>query len=80
MENQINQNSLSTEKIQKIQELKLLMNKHPQSHQDSDGMVRLAIYNSINHDNTLLDGMLEQLRNIDLNKGCNEPLILETIT
>jgi hypothetical protein len=63
----------SSQDIVKIQELKLLMNKHPQCHPNPDGIIRLAAYNSMNHDNTVLDGMLERLRKIDLNKGCNEP-------
>jgi hypothetical protein len=65
MENQINQSSLSAEKIQKIQELKLLMNKYPRYHTNPDSIVRLAVYNSINGDNTLLNDKLEQLRTID---------------
>ena len=56
---------LSQETIQKIQELKRLMNKYPQYHTNPDGIIRLAIYNSINGDNTLLDDKLEQLRTID---------------
>jgi hypothetical protein len=51
--------------IQKIQELKALMNKYPRYHTNPDGIIRLAVYNSINGDNTLLDDKLEQLRTID---------------
>jgi hypothetical protein len=51
--------------IQKIQEFKALMNKYPKYHNNPDGIIRWAIYNSINGDNTLLDDKLEQLRTID---------------
>jgi hypothetical protein len=40
------------------------MNKYPQQH-IPDGIIRLAIFNSINGDNMLLDQMLEQLHGID---------------
>jgi len=53
------------DKILKIQELKGLVNKHPQYCTDPDGIIKLAIYNSINGDETLLYGKLEQLRTID---------------
>jgi hypothetical protein len=56
---------LSHEKIQKIQELKLLMNRYSSYHTNPDEIIRLAIFNSINGDDTLLDGKLEQLRTID---------------
>jgi hypothetical protein len=56
---------LSPSAIQKIQELKALMNKYPRYHTNPDGIIRLVIYNSINGDNTLLDDKLEQLRTID---------------
>jgi hypothetical protein len=56
---------LSQDAIQKIQELKALMNKYPRYHANPDGIIRLAIYNSINGDYTLLDDKLEQLRTID---------------
>ena len=59
------QSSLSQGKILKIDELKRLMNKYPQYHTNPDAIIRLAIYNSINGDNTLLDQKLEQLRSID---------------
>jgi hypothetical protein len=49
----------------KIEELKALMNKYPRYHTNPDSIVRLAVYNSINGDNTLLDDKLEQLRTID---------------
>jgi hypothetical protein len=56
---------LSPGAIQKIQELKALMNKYPKYHTNPDSIVRLAVYNSVNGDNTLLDDKLEQLRTID---------------
>jgi hypothetical protein len=56
---------LSPGAIQKIQELKALMNKYPRYHTNPDGIIRLAIYNSINGDYTLLDDKLEQLRTLD---------------
>ena len=43
----------------------MLLNKYPQYHTNPDDISRLAIYNSINGDNTLLDNKLEQLRTID---------------
>jgi hypothetical protein len=64
-ENQSYGTALSQNTIVKIQELKLLMNKYPQYCTNSDGLIRLAIYNSINGDDTLLDGKLEQLRRVD---------------
>jgi hypothetical protein len=51
---------LSQDAIQKIHKLKLMNNHHI-----PDGMIRLAIFNSINGDNTLLDQMWEQLRHLD---------------
>jgi hypothetical protein len=56
---------LSPDAIQKIQELKALMNKYPRYHTNPDGITRLAIYNSIKGEYTLLDDKLEQLRTID---------------
>jgi hypothetical protein len=56
-------NGLSWGVVQKIQVLKGLINKYPQYY--PDGIIRLAIYNSINGDDSLLDGQLEQLRNLD---------------
>jgi hypothetical protein len=56
---------LSQGKIQKIHELKLPMNKHPQYHLNPDGIIRLAIFNSINGDDSLLNGKLQQLRIMD---------------
>jgi hypothetical protein len=41
------------------------MSKRPQYHENPDGIIRLAVYNSVNGDNTLLDDKLEQLRTID---------------
>ena len=65
MDDQINQGSLSQEKILKIEELKRLMNKYLKYHTNPDDIIRLAIFNSINGDDTLLDSKLEQLRSID---------------
>jgi hypothetical protein len=56
---------LSQDTLAKIQQLKILLSKYPQYHKNPDDIIRLAIYNSINGDNTLLDNMLEQLRTID---------------
>jgi hypothetical protein len=57
---------LSQDAIQKIQELKRLLNKHPQYHNnDPDEIVKWAIYCSSSGDNKFLDEMLEQLRSID---------------
>jgi hypothetical protein len=57
--------SLPQDTILKIEELKGLMNKYPQYHTNPDDIIRFAIFNSINRDDTLLDGKLEQLRSID---------------
>jgi hypothetical protein len=65
MDDQIYGTTLSQSAIQRIQEFKVLMNKYPQYHTNPDGIIRLAIYNSINGDNTLLDNKLEQLRTIE---------------
>jgi hypothetical protein len=56
---------LSWGTVQKIQELKGLMNKCSSYHTNPDDIIRLAIYNSINGDDTLLDDKLEQLRSLD---------------
>jgi hypothetical protein len=56
---------LSHAAVQKIQEFKLLMNKYSLHHTNPDGIIRWAIYNSINGNNTLLDSKLEQLRTLD---------------
>ena|SRR5215831_3859533 len=56
---------LSWGTVQKIQELKGLMNKYSYYHTNPDDIIRLAIYNSINRDDTLLDDKLEQLRSLD---------------
>ena len=56
---------LSWGTVQKIKELKGLMNKYSSYHTNPDDIIRFAIYNSINGDDTLLDGKLEQLRTID---------------
>jgi hypothetical protein len=64
MDDQSYGTGLTQEKILKIQELKLMMNKYPQYHTNPDDIIRLAIFNSINGDDTLLDGKLEQLRSM----------------
>ena len=57
---------LSPETILKIEQMKRLVYKYPQyQNNDPDGIIRWAIYNSSNGDNTLLDNKLEQLRVID---------------
>ena len=56
---------LSWGTVQKIQELKGLMNKYSDYHTNPDDVIRLAIFNSINRDDTLLDDKLEQLRRLD---------------
>ncbi len=56
---------LSQDTLVKIQQLKMLLNKYPQYHTNPDDIIRLAIYNSIKGDNTLLDNKLEQLRTLD---------------
>jgi len=56
--------SLSQGAIEKIQELKLLMNRHSYHHTNPDEIIKWAILNSISGDDTLLGGMLEQLRSI----------------
>jgi hypothetical protein len=65
MDDQINQSRLSQEKILKIEELKRLMYKYPEYHINPDDIIRLAIFYSINGDNMLLDGKLQQLRIMD---------------
>jgi hypothetical protein len=65
MDDQINQSRLSQEKILKIEELKRLMYKYPQYHINPDDMIRMAVFNSINYDDRLLDGKLQQLRIMD---------------
>ena len=51
--------------IRKIQGFKGLMNKYYYYHTNPDEIIKLAIYNSINGDSTLLDSKLDQLRTID---------------
>jgi len=68
MDDQIYGTTLSQSAIQRIQEFKVLMYKYPQYHTNPDAIIRLAIYNSINGDNTLLDDKLEQLRRMDSSK------------
>lgn len=41
------------------------MNKYPQYHTNPDGIIKFAMYNSINGDDMLLDDKLEQLRSMD---------------
>jgi hypothetical protein len=60
-----NRTGLSQDTIVKIQEIKRLMYKNPNYCANLDGAIKLAVYNSINGDNTLVDQMLEQLRTID---------------
>ena len=55
---------LSWGSVQKIQELKGLMNKYSSYHTNPDDIIRFAIYNSINGDDTPVD-KLEQLRTFD---------------
>jgi hypothetical protein len=56
---------LSQDTIVKIQELKRLVYKYPHYCVNPDGAIKLAVFNSINGDNTLLNDKLEQLRTID---------------
>jgi hypothetical protein len=50
----------------KIDELKMLVYKYPQYHNnDPDEILRWAVYGVINGDNKFLDDKLEQLRTID---------------
>jgi hypothetical protein len=56
---------LSPVNILKIGELKRLVNKYPRYCTNPDGIIKLAVYNSINGDNNLLDDKLEQLRSLD---------------
>jgi hypothetical protein len=56
--------SFSQGVIQKIQEFKLLINRYSSYHTNPDEIIRLAIFNSINGDDALLDSKLEQLRSI----------------
>jgi hypothetical protein len=57
---------ISRETRLKIEELKKLVYKYPQHHNnDPDEIVKWAIYCSSNGDNKFLDDMLEQLRTID---------------
>ena len=65
MDDQRYRTGLSQEKILKVEELKRLVNKYPQYCTNPDSIIRLAIYNSINHDDTLLDNKLDQLRTLD---------------
>ncbi|HXX99123.1 MAG TPA: hypothetical protein VEL11_18695 [Candidatus Bathyarchaeia archaeon] len=55
---QSHETGLSHAAVQKIQEFKVLMNKYPLYHTNPDGIIRLAIYNSINGDDALPDNKL----------------------
>ena len=57
--------SLSQGTVHKIQELKLLMNRYSYYHTNPDEIIKLAIFNSINGDDALLDSKLEQIRSMD---------------
>jgi hypothetical protein len=58
--------SLSQETIAKLEELKRLVYKYPQFHNNGpDEIVGYAAYWALNDDNKFLDEMLEQLRTID---------------
>ena len=57
--------SLSPEKIRKVGEFKRLINKYSRYCTNPDSIQELAIFNSINGDDTLLDDKLSQLRYID---------------
>jgi hypothetical protein len=65
MNDPCNRTGLSQDTMVRIQELKRLGYKYPHFCANPDGVIKLAIYNSINSDNTLLDQMLQQLRIID---------------
>jgi hypothetical protein len=65
MQDQSYRTGLSPETKQKIDEFTRLMNKYSQFHTNPDGIIKLAIHNCINGDNTPLDLKLEQLRTID---------------
>ena len=65
MDDQSYRSGLSQDTIVKIGELKRLAYKYPQNLPNPDAIIRLAIFNSINGDNQLLDQMLEQFRRLD---------------
>jgi hypothetical protein len=65
MDDPSNRTGLSQDTIVKIQELRRLVYKHSHYCANPDSIIRLAVYNSINGDNTLLDDKLEQLHTID---------------
>lgn len=65
IDDQTYRTSLSQAKILKVGEFKRLINKYSRYCNNPDGILELAIYNSINGDDTLLDNKLEQLRTID---------------
>jgi hypothetical protein len=62
------QSSLSQGNTLKIHELKRLMNKYQLYHTNPNGIIKWAIYCSINGDNKPLDEKLEQLRRRDSSK------------
>jgi hypothetical protein len=65
MDDQNYETGLSPETKRKIDELTRLINKYSRYCTNPDNLLELAIFNSINGDDTLLDGKLEQLRTID---------------
>jgi hypothetical protein len=66
MDDQIYGTCLSQETIVKLTELKRLVYKYTQFHNNGpDEIVRLVVYYCINGDNTLLDQKLAQLRSFD---------------
>jgi hypothetical protein len=66
MDHQSYGTGLSQDTIMKIQELKRLVYKYTQFHNnDPDQIVRLVVYYCINGDNTLLDQKLAQLHRLD---------------
>src|SRR5947209_429637 len=56
---------LSPETKRKIDEVTRLMNKYPQFHTNTNGIIRWAINSAVKGDNQFLDEKLEQLRIID---------------
>ena len=64
IDEQRHESGLSQGTVGRIIEVKGLLNKYPQQH-IPDGIIRMAIFNSINGDNTLLDQMVVQLYRLD---------------
>jgi hypothetical protein len=56
---------LSQDAIQKIQELKRLLNKYPQYHHNPGAIIWWAVNGAVNGDNKFLDEKLEQLHRLD---------------